>query len=60
MRFAMEELKIALCTILKDFRFFPVEETPVMDKVKEFMEIAEAYDKLFLRWRLKSTTDSRL
>ncbi len=29
MRFAMEEMKIALCTIVKNFRFFPVAETPV-------------------------------
>ncbi len=29
MRFAMEEMKIALCTIVKQFRFFCVEETPV-------------------------------
>ena len=29
MRFAMEEIKIALCTIVKEFRFFPVDETPV-------------------------------
>ena len=29
MRFAMEEMKIALCTIVKNFRFFPVPETPV-------------------------------
>nr|CAH0107507.1 unnamed protein product [Daphnia galeata] len=28
MRFAMEEIKIALCTIVKHFRFFPVAETP--------------------------------
>ena len=29
MRFAMEEIKIALCTIVKNFRFFPTDETPV-------------------------------
>ena len=29
MRFAMEEMKIVLCTICKHFRFFCVEETPV-------------------------------
>ncbi len=29
MRFALEEIKIALCTILKQYRFFPVVETPV-------------------------------
>ncbi|XP_057367195.1 cytochrome P450 3A2-like isoform X1 [Daphnia carinata] len=28
MRFAMEEMKIAICTIVQKFRFFPVEETP--------------------------------
>lgn len=28
MRFAMEEIKIALCIILKQYRFFPVQETP--------------------------------
>nr|QST15043.1 CYP360A3 protein [Diaphanosoma celebensis] len=28
MRFAMEELKIALCSIVKKLRFYPVEETP--------------------------------
>jgi cytochrome P450 len=30
MRFAMEEIKIVLCTIVKNFRFFPVAETPVI------------------------------
>jgi cytochrome P450 family 3 subfamily A len=29
MRFAMEELKMALCSLVQKFRFFPVEETPV-------------------------------
>ena len=29
MRFAMEELKIALCTLVYKFRYFPVPETPV-------------------------------
>ena len=29
MRFAMEEMKIAICTMIKKFRFYPVEETPV-------------------------------
>ncbi|XP_046646974.1 cytochrome P450 3A24-like [Daphnia pulicaria] len=28
MRFAIEEMKIALCTLVKNFRFFPVAETP--------------------------------
>ncbi|XP_046632822.1 cytochrome P450 3A2-like [Daphnia pulicaria] len=28
MRFAMEELKFAITTLVKQFRFFPVEETP--------------------------------
>ncbi|KAI9562840.1 hypothetical protein GHT06_010295 [Daphnia sinensis] len=28
MRFAMEELKIAICTMILKFRFFPVTETP--------------------------------
>lgn len=30
MRFAMEEMKIALCTLIAEFRFFPVDETPVI------------------------------
>lgn len=29
MRFAMEELKMAICTVVQKFRFFPVAETPV-------------------------------
>jgi len=29
MRFAMEELKIAICTMVQKYRFYPVEETPV-------------------------------
>ena len=29
MRFALEEVKLILCTIVKQFRFFPVEETSV-------------------------------
>nr|QST15041.1 CYP360A1 protein [Diaphanosoma celebensis] len=28
MRFALEELKIALCAVVKKLRFYPVEETP--------------------------------
>ena len=28
-RFAQEEVKMVLCTLIKQFRFFPVEETPV-------------------------------
>ncbi|XP_046636783.1 cytochrome P450 3A14-like isoform X1 [Daphnia pulicaria] len=28
MRFAMEEMKMALCSLVQKFRFFPVEETP--------------------------------
>nr|CAH0100173.1 unnamed protein product [Daphnia galeata] len=28
MRFAMEELKIAICTMVQKYRFYPVEETP--------------------------------
>ncbi|XP_032791001.2 cytochrome P450 3A14 [Daphnia magna] len=28
MRFAMEEMKIAIATVIQKFRFFPVEETP--------------------------------
>ncbi|XP_057367188.1 cytochrome P450 3A14-like [Daphnia carinata] len=32
MRFAMEELKIAVCTMVQKFRFFPVAETP--DKLR--------------------------
>ena len=30
MRFALEEIKIAICSIVKKFRFFPIEETPVI------------------------------
>jgi cytochrome P450 family 3 subfamily A len=29
MRFALEEMKIAICAVVHKFRFFPVEETPV-------------------------------
>jgi cytochrome P450 family 3 subfamily A len=29
MRFALEEMKIAICAVVQKFRFFPVEETPV-------------------------------
>jgi len=29
MRFALEEAKLALAVLIKQFRFFPVEETPV-------------------------------
>ena len=28
-RFAREELKLVLCTLIKQFRFFPLEETGV-------------------------------
>jgi len=28
-RFAQEEVKMVLCTLIKQFRFFPVEETPM-------------------------------
>lgn len=30
MRFAMEEIKLALCTLVKHLRFVPVAETPVI------------------------------
>ena len=29
MRFAVEELKLAICDLVRKFRFFPVAETPV-------------------------------
>ena len=29
-RFALEEIKIALCILIKNFQFFPVAETPVI------------------------------
>lgn len=29
MRFAMEELKMTLCSLVKTLRFFPIDETPV-------------------------------
>lgn len=29
MRFAMEGLKIAICSMIQKYRFFPVAETPV-------------------------------
>jgi cytochrome P450 len=28
MRFALEEIKIALCSLVKQYRFFPIDETP--------------------------------
>ena len=31
MRFAIEELKITLCSLVKQFRFVTVDETPVID-----------------------------
>ena len=34
MRFAMEELKIALCTVLSRVKFVPVKETPVTESGK--------------------------
>jgi len=34
MRFALEELKLVLCSLVRKFRFFPVEETPAEYKVK--------------------------
>jgi cytochrome P450 len=37
MRFAMEEMKIALCTLVKNFRFFPVAETPVSYYINSYM-----------------------
>ena len=38
-RFAIEEMKIALCSILKNFRFFPVEETPASYSERSFVEL---------------------
>ena len=29
MRFALEEVKLVICSFIKKFQFFPVEETPV-------------------------------
>jgi len=35
MRFAQEELKLVLCSLVKEFRFFPVEETPAKFTVED-------------------------
>jgi len=35
MRFAQEEVKLVLCTLIKQFRFFPVEETPAKFEVED-------------------------
>ncbi|EFX68832.1 hypothetical protein DAPPUDRAFT_259484 [Daphnia pulex] len=40
MRFAMEEIKIALCTIVSQFRFFRVRETP-MQFDKGFIQVTQ-------------------
>jgi len=37
MRFAMEEIKMVLCHLIKQFKFFPVEETP------EKLEVEDGY-----------------
>nr|CAH0100172.1 unnamed protein product [Daphnia galeata] len=29
LRFAMEEMKIAICTMVQKFRFYPIDETPI-------------------------------
>ena len=36
MRFAMEELKMALFTLVQKFRFYPVEETPVYYALRRY------------------------
>nr|CAH0104368.1 unnamed protein product [Daphnia galeata] len=42
MRFALEEIKIALCTIVIQFRFFPVRETPEkMQFEKGFIQVTQ-------------------
>ncbi|XP_046443689.1 cytochrome P450 3A16-like [Daphnia pulex] len=42
MRFAMEEIKIALCTIVSQFRFFRVRETPEkMQFDKGFIQVTQ-------------------
>ena len=41
MRFAMEELKIALCSVVKKLRFYPVEETPVRPNFTDAEHIDE-------------------
>ncbi|KAI9552449.1 hypothetical protein GHT06_022815 [Daphnia sinensis] len=42
MRFAIEEIKIALCTMIQQFRFFPVAETPdTMQFEKGFMQVTQ-------------------
>jgi len=35
MRFAQEEVKLVLCSLVKEFRFFPVEETPAKFTVED-------------------------
>ena len=35
-RFAQEEIKLVLCALVKQFRFFPVEETPVWISLMEY------------------------
>ena len=68
MRFAMEEMKIALCTILKNFRFFPVAETLVIYfpqscleyifKMILIMNLFKIGGTAILRWILRGSTAS--
>jgi hypothetical protein len=51
MRFAIEELKIALCSIVKKLRFYPVEETPVRNK--PIQSVISVNSKLFLQEELQ-------
>ena len=40
MNFAMVEMKMAVCSMVQKFRFFPIKETPVRVVNLYFLEIA--------------------
>ena len=43
MRFALEEIKITLCSLVQHFRFFAIEETPVRKKLVHNFHVNLSY-----------------
>ena len=57
-RFALEELKLALCTFVTQFRFFAVEETPVkISYVNFYFNFLSDVISFWSKFQMKLTSD---
>ena len=58
-RFALEELKLALCTFVTQFRFFAVEETPVkISYVNFYFNFLSNVISFWSKFQMKLTSDT--